>query len=190
MRGFYSIKQSLKIQGMKLDTGFIWLTIGSSTIWQWCTFACVNGGDSLTNRGTYVFCSEFYTMDSVSWLWWYMDPVPCVAKCNVTTAFNTHLFIRLLCQRWWNFACFEIALLWDSILVTDCPSLHWCWHFIRDKQTVTCKGSRPCQQLCSSSSFTTLIAKYVGILFIGVAEWTIWLPCCLMRRSESSWLLW
>jgi hypothetical protein len=85
------------------------------------------------------FCSGFYTMDSVSWLWWYMDPVQRAAKCNVTAAFNTHLFIRLLCQRWWNFACFEITLLGDKILVTDCPSLHWSWHFIRDKQTVTCK---------------------------------------------------
>jgi hypothetical protein len=184
MRGFYSIKQILKIQGRKLGTRFIWLTIGSNTMWHWCTFVCVKGEDSLTRRRTYIFRSGFYTTDSVSWFWWYVVTLTCAAKSNMTKSFNTNSFIRLLCKRWWNFVCFEIQLLWDLILVTDCPSLHWSWHFVRDQQKVTCKGSRYYQQWCSSSSVTTLIAKCIGILCIGVAEWAIPWQCCLRCRSE------
>jgi hypothetical protein len=81
--------------GMQLGTRFIWLTIVSSTMWHWCTFVCVNGGNSMSSRGTYIFRSWFYTMDPVNWFWWYVDPVMRAAKSNMTSAFNLHLFIRL-----------------------------------------------------------------------------------------------
>jgi hypothetical protein len=76
MRTLYNIKQILKIKGKKPGTRFIWLTITSSTKWHWCSFVCINGGDLLTSRETYIFLSGFYTMDSVGsdvmWTPWRM----------------------------------------------------------------------------------------------------------------------